>query len=171
MINFHELSHTVSAQAILQLCTRGHGQNSRVFNMAMGEPQNTELSRTIEKELLNQVSESWAEQRTKRLKDLYAGQPPPAGRTNPVERPPTPKWLFRGHNYNGIKTKEERDKRVLDSLAAERLTSIAGSQIDEPTESVHTEKAPPPPGFGGGTMQQLAKHMKELPGGRNWLDR
>ena len=68
---------------------------------------------------------------------------------------------------------------MLDSLAAERLTSIAGSQIDEPTESVHTEKAPPPPGFGEVsdfsvsklTMQQWAKHMKELPGGRNWLDR
>eukprot|EP00438_Fugacium_kawagutii_P020731 Skav225287 [mRNA] locus=scaffold4099:293354:293767:+ [translate_table: standard] len=137
--------------------------------MAMGEPQNTELSRTIEKEMLNQ----WAENRHRRLKDLYAGQPPPAGRTNPVERPPTPKWLFRGHNYNGIKTKEERDKRVLDSLAAERLAGIAGSAVsDEPTESLHTnEKAPPPPGFGGGTMQQWAKHMKELPGGRNWLDR
>ena len=153
--------------------TSGPSPNScGVLNMVMGEPQNTELSRTIEKELLNQVSESWAENRHKLLKDLYAGQPPPAGRTNPVDRPPTPKWLFRGHNYNGVKTKEERDKRVLDSLAAERLATIAGSQSEEPTESVYTnEKAPPPPGFGGGTMQQWAKHMKELPGGRNWLDR
>ncbi|CAE7258067.1 unnamed protein product [Symbiodinium natans] len=139
--------------------------------MAMAEPENTELSRTIEKELLNQVSESWAEHRHKALKDLYAGQPPPTGRTNSVERPQTPKWLFRGHNYHGTKTKEERDKRVLDSLAAERLAAIPSSRGDEPTESVHTQKTPPPPGFGGGTMQDWAKHMKALPGGRNWLDR
>ncbi|CAE7820951.1 unnamed protein product [Symbiodinium sp. KB8] len=74
--------------------------------MPMCEPENTEISRTIEKELLNQVDESWALQRKKALKDLYVGNPPPVGRTCAVERPVTPKWLFRGHQYHGIKTKE-----------------------------------------------------------------
>mmetsp|Transcript_134878 Transcript_134878/g.190668 ORF Transcript_134878/g.190668 Transcript_134878/m.190668 type:complete len:147 (-) Transcript_134878:141-581(-) len=146
--------------------------------MPMCEPENTEISRTIEKELLNQVDESWALQRKKALKDLYVGNPPPVGRTCAVERPSTPKWLFRGHQYHGIKTKEERDHRVLNELAAERvaqakqLPSGPGSRTEEElSESRATQRKDPPPGFGGGTMQDWAKHMKALPGGRNWLDR
>ena len=120
----------------------------------------------------HQVGHQLHEGRQKALKDLYAGQPPPRGCKNAVERPSTPKWLFRGHNYNGVKTKEERDKRVLDAMASERLATLATSQT-EPSESGETQqtKSLPPPGFAGGTMQQWAKHMKELPGGRNWLDR
>ena len=142
--------------------------------MAMCEPQNTELSRTIQKDLLNQVGPELAENRRRALKDLYAGQPPPQGRSKPVERPVTPKWLFRGHTYNGIKTKEERDQRILDAMVEDRLVAVrSGSQteVTEGGETVETAKSLPGPGFGGGTMQQWAKHMKALPGGRNWLDR
>mmetsp|Transcript_21292 Transcript_21292/g.40070 ORF Transcript_21292/g.40070 Transcript_21292/m.40070 type:complete len:149 (+) Transcript_21292:60-506(+) len=148
----------------------------------MIEPQNTELSRTIEKELLNQVDESWAVQRQRSLKDLYAGNPPPVGRVKSVERPATPKWLFRGHQYHGVKTKEERDQRVLNEMAAERVAKVQIVQVGPGSRTNRTEeelsdsgatqkKEPPPPGFGGGTMKEWAAHMKELPGGRNWLDR
>ncbi|CAJ1441018.1 unnamed protein product [Effrenium voratum] len=166
--------------------------------MPLCEPENTEVSRTIEKELLNHISESWAEQRQRALRDLYVGQPPPLGRGVQVERPPTPKWLFRGHTYNGITTKEDRDQRVIDAMAAERSGLDLRSATRSATRSVKSlkslkslksrpssqsdldeldgefreqKKEPPPPGFGGGTMQQWSKHMKALPGGRNWLDR
>ncbi|CAJ1372832.1 unnamed protein product [Effrenium voratum] len=165
----------------------------RSRDMPLCEPENTE-----EKELLNHISESWAEQRQRALRDLYVGQPPPLGRGVQVERPPTPKWLFRGHTYNGITTKEDRDQRVIDAMAAERSGLDLRSATRSATRSVKSlkslkslksrpssqsdldeldgefreqKKEPPPPGFGGGTMQQWSKHMKALPGGRNWLDR
>ena len=121
-----------------------------------------------------EVGHKLHEERQKALKVLYVGEEPPKGCKNAVERPPTPKWLFRGHTYNGITTKEERDKRVLESMASERLRAISHtpSQASESgeTQQTHT-KSLPPPGFAGGTMQEWAKHMKALPGGRNWLDR
>eukprot|EP00931_Biecheleriopsis_adriatica_P069358 TRINITY_DN43212_c0_g1_i1.p1 TRINITY_DN43212_c0_g1~~TRINITY_DN43212_c0_g1_i1.p1 ORF type:complete len:159 (-),score=25.00 TRINITY_DN43212_c0_g1_i1:8-484(-) len=158
--------------------------------MPMCEPQNTELSRTIEKEILNQVDEAWAANRQKTLSDLYFGKPPPlrsAGR-RAIERPPTPKWLFRGNAYHGITTKEARDKQVLDALATERLAlerqsgtersltktgSRASVSSEDATETpwYAKKKEHPPPGFGGCTMSEWSGHMKTLPGGQNWIDR
>eukprot|EP00930_Biecheleria_cincta_P042300 TRINITY_DN29104_c0_g1_i1.p1 TRINITY_DN29104_c0_g1~~TRINITY_DN29104_c0_g1_i1.p1 ORF type:complete len:171 (-),score=19.31 TRINITY_DN29104_c0_g1_i1:117-566(-) len=149
--------------------------------MPVCEPFATELSRTIEKELMSQVDPHVAKKRQKSLTDLYMGKPPPlrtAGR-KAVERPPTPKWLFRGNTYHGIAKLEDRDRKVQEELVAERLrsereqvSSRASNHSDATDSSSRKPKEKPLlAGYGGGTMDQWVAHMKTLPGGRNWLDR
>eukprot|EP00933_Yihiella_yeosuensis_P009041 TRINITY_DN114821_c0_g1_i1.p1 TRINITY_DN114821_c0_g1~~TRINITY_DN114821_c0_g1_i1.p1 ORF type:complete len:154 (+),score=20.50 TRINITY_DN114821_c0_g1_i1:79-540(+) len=153
--------------------------------MTCAEPGNTILSNTIEKELMNSINRDVATRRQKALNELYMGNPPTLSKSRSESRipkpPPTPSWLFKGNNYHGIGRAAERmimeAANKTPSVTASKANTCSEANTSRPAtnlsvgSSVASEKRPPPPGFGGGTMTEWVGEQKKLPGGRNWLDR